>query len=662
MGRKKEIKLITLDTETYNGLIGGLKRIAIYDGVKVHYGYKFSDIEPILIQYSRKFDIHIYIHNIEFDARKIPEIFDKSRIEWDKSFIINGKLATIKNKKWTFHDSFKLLPMGLKSLSEDFNVSHGKLDLVDEVLQVYGDEYIILDKYGDIDRNATLVNFLDKCHVDDEVYLKYLGYDVISLYEVLQELIKVSGISVNDFVKRISTASLSRFIFKNGFKGKEFKNPFGGKTDYQVMCQYNYKWNLEVEEFLRDSYCGGRTEVFKIFAENVKHYDVNSLYPYVMVKGEFPVGKPDFIKNSRLAKVSFEEWLETKKGIGFLYCQVFIPKQNIPPLPCKMGKLAFPCGRVYGVWNYEELDYAIKECGVVIEEYYESVFYHQTYPIFERFINTMLEIKDEGTRTGNTALRTFGKLLMNVGYGYTGMRRDDKTSLKDFDEREKYIDDIVFADPELGYIEIPTEIRAEYIQVAVASTVTARARLELLKALKYCDERGNVYYCDTDSIVTDVELPENWCDSIEIGKWDLESEPIKALFLRPKVYSEIVEKKGEIKTNIKFKGISRETQKDLDFETYESLLHEMVLDDKEEIIIEKNKTTFRSIMYMKKKGLADDYYETRDKKINLKTTQKRIMLYKENKTVPYYFETASDFKNFNFSNYNKEVLFSMTGD
>ena len=39
---KKPIKLITLDTETYKGLIGDLKRIAIYDGVKVYYGYKFE--------------------------------------------------------------------------------------------------------------------------------------------------------------------------------------------------------------------------------------------------------------------------------------------------------------------------------------------------------------------------------------------------------------------------------------------------------------------------------------------------------------------------------------------------------------------------------------------------------------------------------------------
>lgn len=655
--KKREVKLITLDTETYNGLLGGLKRIAIYDGFEVTYGYTFEDVEVKINEYAKDFDVHCYIHNIEFDARKIPQIFDKSRIIWEQSFVINGKLATIKNKKCTYHDSFKILPMGLKKLSEDFNVTNGKLDLVDEVLEVYGDKYTIY-KDDEIDRNATLVNFLDKCDKDDEVYLKYLGYDVISLYEVLENLIKVSGLSLKDFVKKISTASLSRHIFKTGYKGKEFKNPFSNKTDYQIMTQYNYKYNLQIEEFLRDSYCGGRTEVFKIYGENLKHYDVNSLYPFVML-GDMPVGKPEHYKRSETAKDTFNKWMENKKGIGFLSCSVHIPNQNIPPLPCKMGKLAFVCGDVYGVWNFEELEYAINECGCEITSYYECVFYKDTYPVFERFINTMLEIKDEGTNTDNLALRTFGKLLMNVGYGYTGMRRDDKTSLKDFEDWEKYEDDIVFADKELGYIEIPTEVNAEYIQVAIASTVTCRARLELLKALRYADARGEVYYCDTDSLVTNVELPKEWCDKVQIGKWDLEGEPIKALFLRPKVYAEIVEKKGKIKNNIKFKGVSRETQKELDFEYYETLLKEISEGKEDYKIVEKNKTTFRSIMYMKKQDLADDYYEVRDKKMNFKTVEKRVMDYKENKTHPYYFESESDFENFNFSKKSTRVDYNM---
>lgn len=646
--KKRKLKILTLDTETYNGLIGGLKRIAIYDGEVVTYGYKFEDIEGKLFElYQAGYDVHVYIHNIEFDARKIPEIFHKSRIIWNKCFVINNKLATIACKHYTFHDSFKLLPMSLSKLSSSFGVEHGKLDLWDQVEKRYPGQY------------SDLVDFLDRCHVDDPLYLEYLGYDVMALYEVIEELLKISGIPLDKFVKRISTASLSRYIFKNGWKDKLFKNPYANKSDYEILTQYNYRYNLEVEEFLRDAYCGGRTEVFKIRLDSkAYHYDINSLYPFIML-GEFPVGKPIHKDNSEVAKHYFERWQRDKSGIGFLYCEVFIPKQHIPPLPVKMGKLAFPCGHVYGVWNFEELEYAIKNCGCKITKFHEVVFYEKTYPVFERFINTMIEIKNEGTRSGNEALRTFGKLLMNVGYGYTGMRRDDKTSLLDISDLEKCKAEgkkIVFADEYLGYIEIPTEINAEYIQVAVAATVTARARLQLLKTLHYCDKRGEVYYCDTDSIVTDVKLPADMVDPVELGKWDLEGEPVKALFLKPKVYAEVLEDK----TNVKFKGVTRETQKTFNFDSYENLLHELEAGEKEFVLVEKNKTTFRSIMYMKKQGLESDYYETRDKKMNLKTVEKRQMNYKTNETAPYYFDSKEDFNNFSFSNYNTKVFFDMT--
>lgn len=654
--KKKPIKIITLDTETYKGLIGGLKRIAIYDGEEVTYGYTYNDIKVKLEEYAKNFQVEIYIHNLEFDARKIPQIFDKDVIEWDKSFVINNKLAVVSNKKWTFHDSFKILPMGLKKLSEDFDVSTGKLDLVEEVLKTYPGEYEIYTIDDELDENKTLVNFLDKCHVDDELFLKYLGYDVISLYEVLQKLIEVSGLELKDFVKKMSTASLSRHIFKNGYKGQVFKNPFNNKTDYEIMCQYNYQWDLEVEQFLRFAYCGGRVEVFKPYGENLFHYDYNSLYPYEMENGEYPVGKPYYTKNRNLARNTYNTWLENKRGIGFLYCKIFIPKQNIPPLPCKKDKLAFVCGEVYGVWNFEEIEYAVNECGCKILEYYECVFYKQTYPVFKRFINTMLEIKNEGTKTNNLALRTFGKLLMNVGYGYTGMRRDDKTSLKGIEDYEKYEDEVIWTNNEFGYIEIPTDIKAEYIQVAIACTVTSRARLELLKALKYCDERGTVYYCDTDSIVTDVELPKEWCDKVELGKLDLEGRPQKALFLRPKVYAEIL---SDEETNIKFKGLSKETQKQIDFSFYEMLLDEIIEGDKKDIVIEKNRLTFRSIMYMKKQGLEDDYFEERDKKMNLDTMEKRIMDYKNNTTSPYFFKSEKEFEDFSFSKKQSQVEFSI---
>lgn len=641
MPRKKPIKIVTLDTETYNGLIGGLKRIAIYDGEKKTYGYTFSDIEPELLSLAKKFTVEIYVHNLEFDARKIPEIFEKDRVQWGKCFVINNKFATVSCKKYTFHDSFKILPMGLKKLSEDFEVTHGKLDLWEEVQTRYPGEY------------KDLVDFLDRCDKDDPLYLEYLGYDVISLYEVVMKLIEISGLEVSEFVKKISTASLSRHLFKNGYKGEEFKNPLNTKTDYEILCQYNWVNALDIEEFLRAGYCGGRTEVFKpLLNTKANYYDINSMYPFVMEEHDFPVGKPEFYNTPNLAKEIFETWQRNKIGMGYIHAHVFIPQQHIPPLPVKMGKLVFPCGEVHGTWTFHELQYAIEECGVEILETFEVCFFSNTYPVFRNFIHTFYEMKEQATIDNNESLRTFSKLIQNVGYGYTGMSRD-KTQILDIKELPKH-PDAVFVNEDLGYIESPADIKSDYIQVQVAGYVTSFARLELLKALRYADEKGEVYYCDTDSLVTDVELPADMVHDTRLGAWSLEKEPIKGLFLRPKVYALVM---ANHKTSIKFKGISKETSKELTFSDYETLYRELVEDVEEYEIVERNRVLLRSIMYMKKNNIDFDYYETRDKKMNLRTIEKRIMNYEENYTTPHYFKDLDTFQNFTFKRAKQIVHF-----
>lgn len=638
---KKPIKIITLDTETYNGLLGRLKRIAIYDGITVTYGYKFQDVEKVLIGFFENgFDVHVYIHNLEFDARKIPEIFRQDIIEWGKCCLINNKFAKISTKYYTIHDSFKLLPMSLKKLSKSFEVENGKLDLWEEVQALYPEQY------------TDIVDFLDRCHVDNELYLKYLGYDVISLYEVLYKFMDLLGITEQEFITRLSTASISRYIFQNGYKGKAFQHDGEAKTDYEMMCLF--KWHngnvdgynrLDIEDKIRQSYFGGRTEVFKPMLQNKGfHYDVNSLYPS-RFKLPYPIGKPE-ISVGEYAKNKFEKWQKFKLGLGFVKARVFIPMQHIPPLPVRMSKLVFPCGEVIGTWTYNELDYAIKECGVEVLEIYETIHFPKTFPIFANFVQVFYKMKEDATKNKNEALRTLAKLILNVAYGYTGMRRDDKSQLKPISEMEKHKDEIMSYDEDLGFIEIPSEIHSQYIQVQIASYVTSYARLVLLDALRSAEKSGaNVYYCDTDSIVTDKPLPDSIVSDTVLGKWKLESTPDRALFLRPKVY---VEAYGTDTTK-KFKGVSRETiGNDFEYDTYEFLYNELCELKHDSVIVEKNRTMLNSIIVLQKEGKDYDYYELREKRMNLKTTEKRVMYYKENYTEPLFFKSLEEFENYKF--------------
>lgn len=288
MPKAKEPKILTLDTETVD-LDGELKRIAIYDGERVYYGYTFPDVYPVIERYiKRGFKPEIYIHNLDFDARKIPEIFSPGNVVWARTKKIGTKYAKIVCRKYTIHDSYKILPFSLRKLSKDFDLTHGKLDLWEEVQKEYPGQY------------QDGVDFLNRCHPDNKLYLKYLGYDVISLYELLYKLMDVSGLDEKEFATILSTASLSRFLFKNGYKGMKFHTAGRKKSDFELLTSCK-AWSsekplqgsdlsyLECEYKMRLGFYGGRTEVFTPVLHERRgangereitgyHYDVNSLY------------------------------------------------------------------------------------------------------------------------------------------------------------------------------------------------------------------------------------------------------------------------------------------------------------------------------------------------------------------------------------------------
>lgn len=666
-----KVKILTLDTETYDGLRGKLKRIAIYDGYRVYYGYDFDDVAPVIDNYNDAgYSVHVYIHNMEFDLRKIPQIFEKHNVDWKKSLIINNNIVKLKTLSCVYQDSYALLPSSLASLSADFDVEHGKLDLLEAVKQRYPGEY----------NEHNVVDFLDRCNRDDPLYLEYLGYDVMALYEVIYKLIQLLAIPVNRFVNIFTTASLSRYLFKNGYNGQgtyfryEFKDPknrhFAGLTDYQIMVNYDWSKSGKIEEFIRFGYAGGRTELFIPLlkckpGEHAYYYDVNSLYPYVMSKFAYPVGKPDYYENAYEAEKYFKFYLRHRSDniCGFINCTVYVPPQNIPPLPVKMGKLTFPTGVISGVWTYQELDYAISECGCEILEYHAVCHFALTYKIFERFITFFAKMKEDADKARNKALRTLVKLIMNTGYGYTGMTRDDKYSLDSIYNKDNYKEEeIKFIDSELGFIEIPADIDSEYIQVQIAAYVTSRARLEWLKAAKAAEQDGaSVYYGDTDSIVTDKPFDDKVVDPRLLGKWKLERKPTEAIFVKPKVYAmRVLDEDNKIKEKVKFKGVSSDYIRAMDFNYYKDMIKKINQGEKE-MLVEEGRTVLRGLMYITKNHLDYGSYETRDKKVYFDRKEKREIDYKHNTSKPLHFNSLDEFMKFDY-NISQDVTLTTTNN
>lgn len=661
--KKREVKLLTLDTETY-GLEGELKRIAIYDGVSVTYGYTFDDILPeIESYYDDGYMPHIYIHNLDFDLRKIPNIFERGNVTWSRTKLIGNRFARVQCKKYILHDSFKILPFSLDKLSKDFKLEHAKMDLWAAVQEAYPGEY--KDK-GD---------FFNRCSPDDPIYLEYLGYDVISLYELIEKLVEISTIPFDDFVKCLSTASMSKYVLKNGYDGELFGEP--EKTDFEYLTEckawgsdkqlrYTDKKYIELEYLMRYGFYGGRTEVFTPYAKPrggeivAYHFDVNSEYPAVMslektlggtrIGKHFPVGYPTFEDNEEFIKNDFENWLEFERGLGFISCDVYVPKQDIPPLPVKMGKLAFVCGHITGCWTYTELAYAIRNCGVKILKYHYQIHFKHTHPVFFNFVQKFYKLKDEGKRTGNDSLTFFAKLMLNTAYGWTCLRRDDKTALRDIKDREKYIDNeqYITENDELGYVEIWDIVKSDSIQVQIGAYVTSYARILLLDALRTQAARGTVYYCDTDSIVCEKPLPPEMCDKYELGLWDCEAELVSGVFIQPKVYTERTKDDHITK---KWKGMTKARQKELDEQFYMDVFRLEAIGERTTFRVESDIKRLPSLHVAQKRGIDPNVFNIINKDIHIGKIKKRVFDYEKNTTEPHYFASLDEFNAFSFDGF-----------
>lgn len=103
----------------------------------------------------------------------------------------------------------------------------------------------------------------------------------------------------------------------------------------------------------------------------------------------------------------------------------------------------------------------------------------------------------------------------------------------------------------------------EGVSIPIAAATTAYGRIHITKIKnQILNMGGNIYYSDTDSIVTDIELPTNMVDPKVLGKLKLEHKVVRGYFISAKTYYLINTKGEEIK---KAKGLNSITLKEDDY-------------------------------------------------------------------------------------------------
>lgn len=475
----------------------------------------------------------LYFHNLKFDSQFI--IFyclthDYKHIENNKHmstktfttlishlgvfYSMEIKIAT--NVRIKIYDSYKKLPFSVHNLSKAFNIPELK---------------------GEIDYNK----YRPIGYELDENEINYVKNDTIIVSKSLNH-------QFNQGLTKMTIGS-------------------DALNSYKKMCDFETLFPilpLEIDDFIRKSYRGGWTYLQPQYADKdlgeMEVYDVNSLYPSRMRYCLLPYDTPVYFKGEYAYNPEYPLYI-----IHINVC--FKLKENhLPMIQAKKH------------WLFSNTEY-IREClDEPLELYLTSVDYElfkdmydiyyveeidgfmfkAQYGMFNEYIDHWNKIKMENSGgQGDISLRTIAKLMLNNLYGKMAMQTKTRRKIP-------YLKD----NGVIGYETQPEEIQ-EPIYTAMASFITAYARNLTIRSAQSC--YTDFVYADTDSLhVIKQDTPPNIeIDDKELGKFKLESTPIRARFLRAKTYlEEIKDKDGNTYLDIKCAGMNDEIKKQVTWDNF----------------------------------------------------------------------------------------------
>ena len=429
----------------------------------------------------------------------IEEAYERGILKDCEMIIASGSLMKLtvtyedrlstnkKQKKISFVDSFDLTRASLKKLSKEFKIEHKK---------------------GNLDR--TKMETYTKAEI-----APYLKNDVLGLHEIMIIYYNKILNLTNDFpYLTIGSTAINSFMKK---------------------CPYQFEVlnNDMVDLFIRQTYKGGRVEVFKTYGKNLYYYDINSLYPSQMINKNMPIGK--YIKVSKYTNI--ENYFNDFCGFGKFEIKS-TPDLYIPFLSYRYdGKLVFPNGSFTGYYTFSEIEkaldlgYEVKFLGGYVSKAVKDLFDDWVLDLYKkRMINKKL---------GNDAMVLIIKLLLNNLYGKFGERKEHEEFLTNVElSKEDWLSNeitIYMDEPELYLRNVVFD--RNYHNVGIASQITAYSRSRLYNFIDKIISMGySVYYTDTDSIITDCPPSKLNIDNYKLGELKLENLLKEGVFIAPKLY------------------------------------------------------------------------------------------------------------------------------
>lgn len=500
--------------------------------------------------------ITTFMHNMgNFDGimifRNIINI-DEYRESMTNPIIRNNSFYEIGVKSIRFRDSYKLLPVSLNKLAKEF-------------LGQQKDDLDISDGFSIDDINNK--NYIKKI-------IKYCNKDTQLLWQIMD---KFQNDTFNiwpniDTNKYITITKIALSIWKRNYIED---NTVGNSSKF-----YNY-----IKNTIRNSYKGGITEVYKPYGTNLLYYDINSAYPYAMME-LLPTGLPETVNFDDLDENTNPiEWLN--KFFGFLTVKINVEKTYIPFLGLNIdNKNKYIYGTFVTTLFSEELKYAMKVNNIKIIKIISAIKFNKGYPM-KKFAHEIYNLR---VTTKKSSEKQIFKMILNSLYGRLGMRDDFEKimfvntetlqKLRTFEIEDFLNMTIIFQSTNQHIVKITENknhkkpnrdemlLIKDFIKsltkhnkimnfnkdsaIQLASAITAYARINIDKHKRsILDKGGEIFYSDTDSIITNTEMET----SNKLGDLKLENTIEEGYFMAPKAYAMKINNKW----HIKIKGLSKKT-------------------------------------------------------------------------------------------------------
>ena len=429
----------------------------------------------------------IYFHNLKFDGTFIIDYLLSWNYEYTEDLknvnrgfsVLIGEMGeyysiTIKfskGKQVHIYDSLKLLPFKVEKIAKDFGlpILKGKID--------YG-RYIV-----------------------DNESLSYIYNDVRIVAMALKQ-IKENGMT------KMTTASCAYSQYTSMRSDTFLLNAFPQLDD-------------DILDKFREAYRGGRSQVNPLFQnkilKDVKRYDINSMYPYIMHDMELPYGYP--IKITEPNTFKFE--------IYHIQTAFMLKSGHLPSL-LKKGHLYAGDDTYYidtdgieDIWITNiDLELLYRNYDILFIKYLELYGFQTSKLLFYDYIDKWYAQKsvDKGAK------KAVDKFMLNCLYGKYGSKHKGYHKIPILDEISG-VYKLIKSEEE--------SMKHYYLPIAIA--VTSYAHLLIDNAI-HSTGLSNFVYCDTDSVHTLGSLPDNMVHPTQLGKFKLEGIEEKSKYVRQKCY------------------------------------------------------------------------------------------------------------------------------